>query len=201
MVQFIPEMKGEGRDAITIEQLLTHTSGFAPDFDLRERWTGYDEAIKRLYREPLRTPPGRVLSTATLTTSRWAKLCIASADMMLDEFARQNIFAPLGMRDTGFNPDVNLDPNRADRKTTRSDELPGRQRRERRAEGEQWLRGQVHDPTSFRMSGVAGHAGLFSTADDLAIFCQMLLNGGVYNGARIFSPHDHRDDDPATSRF
>src|SRR5205085_6792931 len=51
VVQFIPEMKGEGRDAITIEQLMTHVSGFAPDFDLRERWTGYDEAIKHLYRE------------------------------------------------------------------------------------------------------------------------------------------------------
>ncbi|HEV8140349.1 MAG TPA: serine hydrolase domain-containing protein, partial [Pyrinomonadaceae bacterium] len=53
-VKFIPEMKGGGRDAITVEQLLTHVSGFAPDFDLRERWTGYDEAMKRLYREPLR---------------------------------------------------------------------------------------------------------------------------------------------------
>src|SRR6185436_2020793 len=58
VVKFIPEMKGEGRDAITILQLLTHVSGFAPDFDLRERWTGYDEAMKRLYREPLRNPPG-----------------------------------------------------------------------------------------------------------------------------------------------
>jgi len=58
VVQFIPEMKGEGRDAITIEHLLTHMTGFAPDFDLRDRWTGYDEAIKRLYREPLRSPPG-----------------------------------------------------------------------------------------------------------------------------------------------
>src|SRR6185369_10456405 len=53
VIQFIPEMKGDGRDAITIEQLMTHMSGFAPDFDLRDRWTGYDEAIKRLYREPL----------------------------------------------------------------------------------------------------------------------------------------------------
>ena len=54
----IPELKGEGRERITIEQLLTHTSGYAPDFDLRERWTGYDEAIKRLIKEPLRNPPG-----------------------------------------------------------------------------------------------------------------------------------------------
>ena len=58
VVKFIPEMKGDGRDAISIEQLLTHMSGFAPDFDLRERWTGYDEAIKHLYREPLRSQPG-----------------------------------------------------------------------------------------------------------------------------------------------
>src|SRR6266566_3187362 len=58
VVKFIPEMKGDGRDAITIEQLLTHTAGFAPDFDLRERWSGYEEAMKHLYREPLRTQPG-----------------------------------------------------------------------------------------------------------------------------------------------
>src|SRR5207249_320524 len=58
VTQFIPEMKGEGRDAITIEHLLTHMTGFAPDFDLRERWIGYDEAMKRLYREPLRNAPG-----------------------------------------------------------------------------------------------------------------------------------------------
>src|SRR5262245_6589397 len=58
VVKFIPEMKGAGRDAVTIEQLLTHVSGFAPDFDLQERWTGYDEAMKHLYREPLRNTPG-----------------------------------------------------------------------------------------------------------------------------------------------
>src|ERR1700720_1227421 len=58
VIQFIPEMKGGGRDAISLEQLLTHTAGFAPDFDLRDRWTGYDEAMKRLYREPLRNQPG-----------------------------------------------------------------------------------------------------------------------------------------------
>src|SRR5207237_5884287 len=58
VVKFIPEMKGGGRDAITIENLLTHMTGFAPDFDLRDRWSGYDEAMKRLYREPLRSQPG-----------------------------------------------------------------------------------------------------------------------------------------------
>src|SRR5204862_4520803 len=56
------------------------------------------------------------------------------------------------------------------------------------AGNEKWLRGEVHDPTSYRMAGVAGHAGLFSTADDLAIYCQMILNGGQYKGVRILSP-------------
>jgi CubicO group peptidase (beta-lactamase class C family) len=55
-------------------------------------------------------------------------------------------------------------------------------------EGDQWLRGQVHDPTAYRMGGIAGHAGLFSTAQDLATYCQMILNGGEYHGARILSP-------------
>jgi CubicO group peptidase (beta-lactamase class C family) len=55
---YIPELKGEGREKITVEQLLTHRSGYAPDFDLREQWVGYDEAIKRLIKEPLRNPPG-----------------------------------------------------------------------------------------------------------------------------------------------
>jgi CubicO group peptidase (beta-lactamase class C family) len=79
VVQFIPEMKGGDRDKITIEQLLTHTAGFAPDFDLRERWTGYDEALKRLYREPLRNQPGARLFIATSTTSHWVRWSIGSA--------------------------------------------------------------------------------------------------------------------------
>src|SRR5947207_5970606 len=109
--------------------------------------------------------------------------------MMHDEFTRQNIFAPLGMRDTGFRPDAKLRPRIAPTEKRRSQmNYLGDSGTDAGSEGEQWLRGQVHDPTSSRMGGVAGHAGLFSTANDLAIFCQMLLNGGVYNGARILSP-------------
>jgi uncharacterized protein YbbC (DUF1343 family)/CubicO group peptidase (beta-lactamase class C family) len=189
VVQFIPEMKGEGRDAITIEQLMTHVSGFAPDFDLRERWTGYDEAIKRLYREPLRTPPGARFVYSDLNYIALGEVVHRVSGMMLDEFARRNIFAPLGMRDTGFNPNPTLRARIAPTETRRGQmNYLGDSGADAGPEGDQWLRGQVHDPTSFRMNGVAGHAGLFSTADDLAIFCQMLLNGGVYNGARILSP-------------
>jgi uncharacterized protein YbbC (DUF1343 family)/CubicO group peptidase (beta-lactamase class C family) len=189
VVQFIPEMKGDGRDAITIEQLLTHMAGFAPDFDLRERWSGYDEALKHLYHEPLRNPPGTRFVYSDINYIALGEVVHRVSGQMLDEFARKNIFAPLGMRDTGFHPEAKFSSRIAPTEKRRGQmNYLGDTGANAGAEGEQWLRGQVHDPTSFRMGGVAGHAGLFSTADDLAIFCQMILNGGVYNGARILSP-------------
>jgi uncharacterized protein YbbC (DUF1343 family)/CubicO group peptidase (beta-lactamase class C family) len=189
VVKFIPEMKGDGRDAITIEQLLTHTAGFAPDFDLRERWSGYDEAMKRLYREPLRNQPGARFVYSDINYIALGEVTRRVSGITLDEFARRNIFAPLGMRDTSFRPDAKLTTRIAPTEKRRGQmDYLGDTGASAGSEGEQWLRGQVHDPTSFRMGGVAGHAGLFSTADDLAIYCQMILNGGTYNGARILSP-------------
>jgi uncharacterized protein YbbC (DUF1343 family)/CubicO group peptidase (beta-lactamase class C family) len=188
VVKFIPEMKSEGRDAITIEQLLTHMAGFAPDFDLRERWTGYDEAMKRLYREPLRNPPGTRFVYSDINDIALGEVVHRVSGQTLDEFARKNIFAPLGMRETGFRPSVKLTSRIAPTEKRRGQmNYLGDNGENAGAEGEQWLRGQVHDPTSFRMGGVAGHAGLFSTADDLAIYCQMILNGGAYRGVRILS--------------
>jgi uncharacterized protein YbbC (DUF1343 family)/CubicO group peptidase (beta-lactamase class C family) len=202
VIQFIPEMKGEGRDAITLEQLLTHVSGFAPDFDLRDRWTGYDEAMKRLYREPLRNPPGTRFVYSDINYIALGEVVHRVSGLMLDEFVHARIFSPLGMHDTGFRglgeirSSQGLLPNDM---TTFRRIAPTEKRRGQMSYlgdsgtdsgtiGEQWLRGQVHDPTAFRMNGVAGHAGLFSTADDLAIFCEMLLNGGVYNGVRLLGP-------------
>ena len=188
-VKFIPEMKGDGRDAITIEQLLTHTAGFAPDFDLKDRWSGYDEAMKRLYREPLRTQPGARFVYSDINYIALGEVVHRVSGMTLDEFARQNIFVPLGMRDTGFRPDAKLVTRIAPTEKRRGQmNYLGDTGVNAGTEGDQWLRGQVHDPTSFRMGGVAGHAGLFSTADDLAIYCQMMLNGGAYNGAHILGP-------------
>ena len=190
VVKFIPEMKGGGRDAITIEQLLTHVSGFAPDFDLRERWTGYDEAMQRLYREPLRNTPGARFVYSDINYIALGEVVHRVSGLTLDEFARRNIFVPLGMRDTGFKPSANLTPRIAPTEKRRGQmSYLGDSGVNAGAEGEQWLRGQVHDPTSFRMGGVAGHAGLFSTADDLAVFCQMMLSGGSYRGVRILSPY------------
>jgi uncharacterized protein YbbC (DUF1343 family)/CubicO group peptidase (beta-lactamase class C family) len=189
VVKFIPEMKGAGRDAITIEQLLTHTSGFAPDFDLRERWNGNDEAMKRLYVEPLRNPPGSRFVYSDIGYIALGEVVHRVSGKTLNDFARANIFAPLGMRETGFRPDANLSARIAPTEKRRGQlNYLGDSGNDAGAEGEQWLRGQVHDPTSFRMGGVAGHAGLFSTADDLAIFCQMMLDGGSYRGTRVLGP-------------
>ncbi|HKR01202.1 MAG TPA: exo-beta-N-acetylmuramidase NamZ domain-containing protein, partial [Pyrinomonadaceae bacterium] len=199
---YLPELKGESRDRITIEQLLLHRAGYAPDFDLSEKWSGYDEAMKRLATASLRNPPDTRFVYSDIGYIALGEIVHRVSGMTLDEFARQNIFQPLNMRDTDF------------RAAGVRDSLPGRPVRndsqtvqriaptetrhaagsylggvgDKTAEGADWLRGAVHDPTAYRMGGVAGHAGLFSTADDLAIYCQMILNGGQYGGVRILSP-------------
>jgi len=186
---YIPELKGEGRDRITIEHLLTHVSGYAPDFDLRERWTGYDEAIKHLIKEPLRNTPGTRFTYSDIGFITLGEVVARVAHMPLDQFAQQNIFRPLGMKNTGFRPTAALTSRIAATEKRRGQlSYLGDSGTNAGAEGEVWLRGQVHDPTSYRMNGVAGHAGLFSTVDDLAIYCQMMLNRGTYGGVRILSP-------------
>lgn len=185
----IPELKGEGRDRITIEQLLTHVSGYAPDFDLRERWTGYDEAIKRLIKEPLRNPPGTRFSYSDIGFITLGEVVARVSGMPLDQFAQQNIFRPLRMTNTGFRPNPALRSRIAPTEKRRGQmNYLGDSGSNAGTEGDVWLRGEVHDPTSYRMNGVAGHAGLFSTANDLAIYCQMILNGGSYGGVRILAP-------------
>jgi uncharacterized protein YbbC (DUF1343 family)/CubicO group peptidase (beta-lactamase class C family) len=188
--RFIPEFKGEGRDRVTIEHLLTHRAGFAPDFDLAQQWTGYEEAMKRLPTERLRSVPGSRFVYSDLGYIALGEVVRRASGLSLDEFARKNIYEPLGMRDTGFNPKVSVRARIAPTERRRAQEsyLGSRPDSLTREEADRWLRGEVHDPTSFRMGGVAGHAGLFSTADDLAIYCQMMLNGGEYNGVRILSP-------------
>ncbi|HSK62623.1 MAG TPA: exo-beta-N-acetylmuramidase NamZ domain-containing protein [Pyrinomonadaceae bacterium] len=186
---YIPELKGEGRENITIEQLLIHRSGYAPDFDLRERWTGYDEAIKRLIKEPLRNPPGTRFTYSDIGFIALGEVVKRASGMPLDRFAQQNIFVPLGMRDTGFRPAAALRARIAPTEKRRGQlSYLGDSPSDIGAEGDVWLRGQVHDPTSYRMNGVAGHAGLFSTAQDLAMYCQMILNGGQLGGVRVLSP-------------
>jgi uncharacterized protein YbbC (DUF1343 family)/CubicO group peptidase (beta-lactamase class C family) len=199
---YLPELKGESRESITIEQLLTHRAGYAPDFDLREQWSGYDEAMKRLATEALRNPPDTRFVYSDIGYIALGEIVHRVSGMTLDEFAHKNIFEPLKMRDTDFRnfAGISSQPGRPSRNNSQTVEriAPTETRRaassylggigDKTAEGARWLRGEVHDPTAFRMGGVAGHAGLFSTADDLAIYCQMIMNGGELGGVRILSP-------------
>ena len=197
---YIPELKGEGREKVTIEHLLTHRSGYAPDFDLGEQWAGYDEMLKRLYVEPLRSAPGARFVYSDINYITLGEVVRRASGQTLDVFAAENIFKPLGMKDTGFRRiGVGASPasNQSDAsylaRIAPTENVRGMKSYLGGAgvqgdEGARVLRGEVHDPTSNRMGGVAGHAGLFSTADDLAVFCQMIMNGGEYKGARILSP-------------
>src|SRR5688572_8611986 len=99
---YIPEITGEGRERITIELLLTHRSGYQPDFDLRDRWTSYDEAMKRLVREPVRSSPGARFVYSDIGYIALGEVVRRASGMTLDDFARRNIFAPLRMHNTGF---------------------------------------------------------------------------------------------------
>ena len=192
--RYIPELKGEGRERITIEHLLTHRSGYAPDFDLSDRWEGREEMLKRLYAEPLRSAPGARFVYSDINFITLGEVVQRVSGEPLDTFARRNIFEPLGMKDTGFRRIGAADASAVPvKRIAPTESVHGMKSYlggtgDAGASGETMLRGQVHDPTANRMGGVAGHAGLFSTADDLAVFCQMMLNGGEYNGARILSP-------------
>lgn len=186
---YIPELKGEGRERITIEHLLTHRSGYAPDFNLKERWIGYEEGIKRLKVEALRHQPGTRFVYSDIGYIALGEVVRRASGLPLDQFAKQNIFQPLGMRDTGFRPSPTIMSRIAPTERRRGQRAYlGDSPRDDDPDAEAWLRGQVHDPTSYRMDGIAGHAGLFSTANDLAIYAQMILNGGRYGAKRILSP-------------
>jgi uncharacterized protein YbbC (DUF1343 family)/CubicO group peptidase (beta-lactamase class C family) len=186
---FIPEFGKYGKGRITIRDVLTHMSGLRPDLDLADAWTGHDEAIRRTTEETLTAPPGRRFTYSDIDFILLGEVVARVAKMPLDEFVSTRVFKPLGMADTMFTPPASLLTRLAPTEwcTSSAAESCG-QRTGPDVSGRTMLRGVVHDPTARRMGGVAGHAGLFSTASDLALFCRMLLAGGIYDGARVLSP-------------
>jgi len=159
---YLPEFAQNGKDQITIRGLLTHYSGLAPDLDLKQLWQGRDTALKMAMESTPVNPPGTRFVYSDINFETLGFLVEKVSGMSLDAYAEKNIFAPLGMHETRFLPPATWTPRIA---PTQYDE------------NGKMLRGTVHDPTARRMGGVAGHAGLFSTADDLAKFAQELLSG------------------------
>ncbi len=175
---FIPGFERYRKADITIRHLLAHTSGLRPDLDLDEPWSGAEQAITLAIEEVPTAAPGERFVYSDINFLLLGEIVRRVSGRSLDQYAHEEIFTPLKMNDTMFLPPEPLRARIAPtEKCTPCD-----------GTGPQMLRGIVHDPTARRMGGVAGHAGLFGTAADLANFCRMLLNGGEFNGARILSP-------------
>lgn len=170
---YLPEFQG-GQSEITVRNLLTHFSGLRPDLDLKPRWSGYETGIHMALIDKPAGPPGVRFVYSDINFILLGEIVHRLSGKMLDEFARENIFAPLGMKDSMFRPPARLRPRIA---PTEIDPDTGKP-----------LRGVVHDETSRYMGGVAGHAGLFLTAADLARYARMMLGLGSLNGTKIFSP-------------
>ena len=172
VTDYIPEFQG-GKSGITLRNLFTHFSGLKPDVPLANPWSGYQTGIKLACTDPPDGPPGARFVYSDINFILLGELVHRLSGQTLSDYARDHIFQPLGMQDTMFQPPAALAPRIAPTERVTNDSPP--------------LRGVVHDPTARNMGGVAGHAGVFSTARDLARFAQMMLNGGELDGVRIVS--------------
>ena len=175
VAEYWPEFRAQGKDALTVRELLTHYSGLRPDLDLKPEWSGYTTALKMIIEETPVAPPGTRFIYSDINFATLGEIVRRVSGQPLDVYCAEHIFKPLGMRDTGFNPPPPLRERIAPTQY-------------QHGETGRMLWGEVHDPTAYNMGGVAGHAGLFSTADDLAIFAQTLLNGGTSGTVRVLSP-------------
>ena len=182
VADYVPGFASQGRQAVTITHLLTHTSGLAPDLPLEQVFEGAETAIARTIALPPAAAPGERFIYSDLNFMLLAEIVRRVGGLPLDRFAAERIFRPLSMADTTFTPPPALAPRIAPTEACAPLAWPCG------GPGAIMLRGRVHDPTARRMGGVAGHAGLFSTARDLARFCAMLLGGGARDGVRLLGP-------------
>jgi uncharacterized protein YbbC (DUF1343 family)/CubicO group peptidase (beta-lactamase class C family) len=163
VAKYVPEFGENGKEEITVRELLTHYSGLPEDLDLSQPWEGRETALRMAYAQKPISAPGSRFLYSDVNFIVLGELVQRVSGMPLNEYCQKNIFAPLEMMHTRFLPPAAWLPKIA---PTQFDEHG------------KMLRGVVHDPTARRMGGVAGHAGVFSTADDVAKFAQALLNDG-----------------------
>ncbi|HTC89743.1 MAG TPA: serine hydrolase, partial [Bryobacteraceae bacterium] len=172
VTKYLPEFQG-GHSDITIRNLMTHFSGLRPDLDLKPAWSGYDTGIQRALIDKPAGPPGVHFVYSDINFILLAEIVHRLTGKMLNEYARENFYEPLGMHETTFLPSASLRPRIAPTEINPATGQP--------------LRGEVHDDTARYMGGVTGNAGVFTTASDLAKFAQMMLDEGEGNGVRLFS--------------
>jgi len=171
VAKFFPEFATKGKENVTVEQLLVHSSGLIPDNSLKDYEGGWASAKPKICDlEPV-AEPGSEFKYSDVGFVLLGKIVESVMGKPVNEFAKEEIYEKLGMRDSGYLP---------------SDKLKARAATTEKTDGE-WLKGDVHDPRASKMGGVAGHAGLFSTAEDLAIYAQMMLQEGRRGDVRILS--------------
>ncbi len=172
VAKYIPEFGQNGKDKITVEQLLLHRGGLIADNPMKDYEDGPQLAMQRIWALKPRSEPGTKFVYTDVGPIVLGELVRRVSGKRLDEFARDEVFEPLGMTETSFAP---LDEDRLKR-TAPTEKRDGT-----------FMLGEVHDPRSYALGGVAGHAGLFGTAEDVSRWCRMLINGGELDGKRILS--------------
>ena len=171
VTHYLPAFSGGEKDLVTVRELLEHRSGLPAGRDLWRHAHSPEEARQLVLDTPLEYHPGHGQVYSDLGADILGWVVEAAAGMPLDRFLADRVFTPLGMHDTGFRPSDSLVYRIAPTEVSPPRGYP--------------VRGEVHDENAFALGGVAGHAGLFGTASDLAVFAQMMLNGGTYDGVRI----------------
>lgn len=171
VAQHIPEFAVEGKGPITIRDLLLHVSGLLPDNALADYEQGPEEALRRICALRLRAPTGEKFIYSDVNFIVLGEIVRRASGQDLHAFTQTHFFRPLGLRRTGYRPEADW----------RELAAPTEQRDGR------WIKGEVHDPRAFKLGGIAGHAGLFSTAEELAVFAQMLLDEGRHGDRRILA--------------
>lgn len=171
VAQYWPEFAVNGKDKITIEHCLLHTSGLTADNSIKDYANGRGDALKNIANLKLEAEPGTRFKYSDVGFIVLGELVERLSGEDLATYTNRHVFQPLKMTDTSFKPSAR-------------DRVAPTGKRDGKL-----IRGEVHDPRAFAMGGVAGHAGLFGTADDIARFSRMLLHGGELEGVRILSEH------------
>lgn len=172
VVTYWPEFAPQGKDRLTLAHLLAHTSGLIADNPLKDYADGPAKSLERIcLLKPLANPGERFIYS-DVNFIVLGELVRRASGKTLDEFARERLFLPMGMSDTGYRP----------LESVRGRVAPTEKR------AEKWIRGEVHDPRAYALGGVAGHAGLFSTATDLMKYAAMIQAGGQVGKTSVFKP-------------